>query len=199
MSQNFASFAFTPSVRKEQEKHNSRCSYARLDMDNQDKFRLTPREISFIEEMNGFYISSVGENGWPYVQFRGGPKGFLKVIDPENLAFADFRGNMQYISTGNFRDNARGVLFLMDYARQARLKIWVETTILEAKENTDLVEKLTKPTYNATVERIFQLKIKAYDWNCPQHITPRYSLEEIGQLVRNEPEFLKMFGLKKAE
>jgi hypothetical protein len=113
------------------------------------------------------------------MQFRGGPKGFLKVIDDNTLAFADFRGNGQYISTGNFIDNKKTMLFLMDYPNKRRLKIWAEAEVLDPAEHPELAEKLTMPDYDATVERIIVFKVHAFDWNCPQHITPRFTQEEI--------------------
>jgi hypothetical protein len=116
------------------------------------------------------------------MQFRGGPKGFLKSLDKNVLAFADFRGNGQYISTGNFNATKKTVLFLMDYTQQQRLKIWAEVEVLDAADHPELVEKLKMPDYEATIERIFVFKVHAFDWNCPKHITPRYTKEEMGML-----------------
>jgi len=127
-------------------------------------------------------MGTIGDNGWPYVQFRGGPKGFLKVIDDSTIAYVDFRGNGQYISTGNINDNNKTSLFLMDYPSQRRLKIWAESTIIQANENEELLEKLQVEDYKARIERIVIFKIQAYDWNCPQHITPRYTADEITQM-----------------
>jgi len=179
MTDNFTELAFTNSVKAQQEKYGTRTAYARMEQGGQFRNQINWQEHRFIEARDGFYMSSVGENGWPYIQFRGGPKGFLKVIDDHTLAFADFRGNGQYISTGNLKTNRKTVLFLMDYAQKQRLKIWAETDVLDSADHPELAEQLTPPDYEATVERIFVFKVHAFDWNCPQHITPRYTDEEI--------------------
>ena len=179
MTDNFTELAFTNSVKAQQEKYGTRTAYARMEQGGQFRNQINWQEHRFIEARDGFYMSSVGENGWPYIQFRGGPKGFLKVIDDHTLAFADFRGNGQYISTGNLKTNRKTVLFLMDYAQKQRLKIWAETDVLDPADHPERAEQLTQPDYEATVERIFVFKVHAFDWNCPQHITPRYTDEEI--------------------
>lgn len=189
MDQNFTQFAFTPSVKEAQERYGSRKAYERMEHSG-DRFVLTEREIPFIETRDSFYMSTVGENGWPYVQFRGGPRGFLKVLDETTLAMADFRGNRQYISTGNINATHKAALILMDYPSQSRLKIWAEVDIAEAADS-DLLEKVQLPDYQAVVERVMRFKVMAYDWNCPQHITPRYTAEELASLIRRNPEFLK--------
>ena len=178
MNQNFTKFAFTDSVKKEQERYGTRLSYARMETTG-DRYVLTDKEASFIQSRDSFYMATVGENGWPYVQFRGGSKGFLKVIDDTTLGYADFRGNGQYISTGNMQASNKAALILMDYASQQRLKIWVETKIIEAEQNAELMQRLEMPDYKARIERLVILTVQAYDWNCPQHITPRYTAEEI--------------------
>ena len=180
MNQNFTRFAFTKSVKEAQERYGSRKSYARME-ESGDKYVLTEREIPFIESRDSFYMATVGENGWPYMQFRGGPKGFLKVIDNTTLGMADFRGNLQYISVGNLKSTKKASLFLIDYPSQRRLKIWAESEVLDADQNQELLEKVRAPDYKAVIERIILFKIQAYDWNCPQHITPRYTAEEIEQ------------------
>lgn len=191
MNQNFTQFAFTPSVRAEQEKFGSRTAYARME-NSGDRFLLTEQEIPFIESRDGFYMATVNLEGWPYMQFRGGPKGFLKVLDNRTLGIADFRGNRQYLSVGNLRDNEKAHLFLMDYANRERLKIWVTSTIVERDENPQLLEELRPKDYRATVERGILFTIQAYDWNCPQHITPRYTLEEIEAGIRDrDPDLLR--------
>jgi hypothetical protein len=137
-------------------------------------------------------MATVGENGWPYVQYRGGAIGFLKVINGSTLGFADFRGNMQYISTGNINSNGKVSLFLMDYPSKQRLKIWAESEVIDADEDSALLKKLEDPNYNANIERLVLFNIKAYDWNCSQHITPRYTTEEIaGEIERSNPDILK--------
>ncbi|MCR9250322.1 MAG: pyridoxamine 5'-phosphate oxidase family protein [bacterium] len=188
MAKNFAEITFTDSVKKAQEKYGSREVYAKVEKRLPEQKDLYLREMTHIERMDGFYMSSVGENGWPYVQFRGGPKGFLKVIDQNTLGYADFKGNLQYISTGNITSTKKVALILLHYPTKTRLKIWANAEILDPKENPELTAKLVDEEYQATVERLVIFKIEAYDWNCPQHITPRYTLEEIKQLMHQHPE-----------
>lgn len=188
MTKNFAEITFTDSVKKAQEKYGSREVYAKVEKRLPEQKDLYLREMTHIERMDGFYMSSVGENGWPYVQFRGGPKGFLKVIDQNTLGYADFKGNLQYISTGNISSTKKVALILLHYPTKTRLKIWANAEIQDPKENPELTAKLVDEEYQATVERLVIFKIEAYDWNCPQHITPRYTLEEIKQLMHQHPE-----------
>jgi predicted pyridoxine 5'-phosphate oxidase superfamily flavin-nucleotide-binding protein len=194
MTDNFTELAFTDSVKAQQEKYGSRAAYSRMEQGGEFRNKLTWQERGFIETRDSFYMSSVGENGWPYMQFRGGPKGFLKVLDDNTLAYADFRGNGQYISTGNFQDNNKTVLFLMDYTKQQRLKVWAETKVIEAAKDPELLKQLSDPGYKAKIERIFIFKVHAFDWNCPQHITPRYTKEEIHKgLVELDHEPIQSF------
>ena len=172
MGQNFTQLTFTDSVKQAQEKYGSRIIYQKMDEAGPDQYLLYQREISLIQGMDSFYMATVGENGWPYVQFRGGPKGFLKVIDQQTLGYADFKGNMQYISTGNINATNKAALILLDYPTKRRLKIWAETEILDPEGHPDLLEKLTMEDYKAQIERLVIFHIKAHDWNCPQHITP---------------------------
>ncbi len=191
MNQNFTKLAFTDSVKNFQEQYGSRKSYARMETSG-DQYVLTNREIPFIKSRDSFYMATVGENGWPYVQYRGGPKGFLKVIDSTTLGFADFRGNMQYISAGNMNANRKASLFLIDYPSRQRLKIWAASKVVEADEDPKLFKKLIVPDYEARIERMIVFNIQAYDWNCSQHITPRYTNEEIaGEIGRSNPDILK--------
>jgi len=177
MGKNFTNLAFTESVKKIQEKYGSRKSYARMEFG--DKSILTDREIPFIESRDSFYLATVGENGWPYVQFRGGPNGFLKVVDKETIGYADFRGNMQYISVGNITSTSKASLFLIDYPTRQRLKIWAESEIIDPQEDEELAEELVVSDYKAMIERLIIFKVKGYDWNCPQHITQRFTCDEI--------------------
>ena len=180
----FAKIAFTDSVKQTQEHYGTRRGNERLE--NADRLdELTQDEASFISELDGFYMATVNQEGHPYVQFRGGPKGFLKVLDERTLGYADFRGNLQYISVGNLRTNNKAALILMDHARQARLKIFAEVEVVDAKDDPELIERLTVPDYKAKIERGMILHVKAYDWNCPQHITPRFTLEEIGSATEH--------------
>ncbi|WP_221031811.1 pyridoxamine 5'-phosphate oxidase family protein [Actomonas aquatica] len=190
MNENFTHLAFGPSALSLQERYGSRFAYSRVAQSG-ERFRLTPSEIDFIRERDGFYFSSVGANGWPYVQFRGGPTGFLKILDERTLGFADFGGNKQFISMGNMADDGRVVLFLMDYARRQRLKIWAEARWTYAEEDPELINRLQDPTYPAgRAERAVVLTLRAYDWNCPQHIPQRYTLDEI----RRDPDLLRQLG-----
>jgi len=191
MNQNFTKLAFTDNVKKIQEQYGSRKSYARMELSG-DKYILTGKEIPFIKSRDSFYMATVGETGWPYVQFRGGPKGFLKVIDNTTLGYADFRGNMQYISAGNINTSHKASLFLIDYPSRQRLKIWAESKVIEADDDPQLLKKLIDSDYEARIERMIIFNILAYDWNCSQHITPRYTTEEIaGEIERSNPDILK--------
>lgn len=181
MARNFAELAFTESVKAQQTKYGSRRSYARMEqMARGNEFG--EAEAEFIAERDGFYLATVGETGFPYVQFRGGPKGFLKVLDARTLAYADFRGNLQYISVGNLQQSDKAALILMDYANRQRLKIYAHIEVLEAKDAPELIVQLQDARYDAQVERALVLHLEAFDWNCPQHITPRYTLEEIREI-----------------
>ena len=174
----FAEIAFTDSVKRTQEHYGSRRANERLEnLDRLDE--LTNNEVLFISQRDGFYIATVSENGHPYVQFRGGPPGFLKVLNEKTLGYADFRGNLQYISVGNLSKNNKAALFLMDYPNQSRLKVFAEIEVIDATNDPALIERLTMPDYQAKIERAMILHVEAYDWNCPQHITPRFTLEEI--------------------
>jgi predicted pyridoxine 5'-phosphate oxidase superfamily flavin-nucleotide-binding protein len=148
-----------------------------------DKF--TSAEAAFIGARDSFYMATIAESGWPYVQHRGGPVGFLKVLDEETLAFPDFRGNRQYISVGNLSVNDRASLILVDYPGRSRLKIFARTEIKDLAGDAALAEKLAMPGYKGKVERAMVLHLEAFDWNCPQHITPKYSEPEVLGLVQN--------------
>jgi predicted pyridoxine 5'-phosphate oxidase superfamily flavin-nucleotide-binding protein len=183
MSNPFAKIMFTDSVKQAQVENGTRAANERLEAaDRLDE--LTEREAWFIGERDGFYMATVNENSHPYVQFRGGPKGFLKILDEKTLGYADFRGNLQNISIGNLRSNNKAALILMDYANQTRLKILAEIEVINAKDDPARIARLTMRDYKAKVERAMILHIEAYDWNCPQHITQRYTLEEIEQAVK---------------
>jgi predicted pyridoxine 5'-phosphate oxidase superfamily flavin-nucleotide-binding protein len=181
MARNFGAIAFTEAVKAQQEKHGSRRSYARLDATEQAT-TIGFSEADFIAERDGFYLATVGSNGYPYVQFRGGPKGFLKVLDQATLGFADFRGNLQYVSVGNLDGNDRAALIFMDYANRRRLKVYARIDVIDAGEDPALIEQLEEPSYSAKIERAMLLHVEAFDWNCPQHITPRYTIEEIQEM-----------------
>ena len=139
----------------------------------------------FLAERDSFYMATMGATGWPYVQHRGGPKGFLKVIDDHTLAFADFRGNKQYISTGNLLTDNRVALIMVDYPRQARLKILGRVEIFEGAKAAEWLDRVRMPGEKTVIERVLVIHVEAYDWNCPQHITPRYSVEELREGMKD--------------
>jgi len=183
MSHKFYDLTFTPSVKAAQEHYGTRRNYARFEGGESDFHGLSDAENDFIEARDGFYMATVNEDGQPYIQFRGGPPGFLKVLDDRTLGYADFRGNLQYISVGNLKANDKAALFLMDYANKARLKLIVRVEVKDAQDAPDIVEKLTMPDYKAKVERAMILHVEAFDWNCPQHIAPRYTIDEIRSMT----------------
>ncbi|MDT9002453.1 2Fe-2S iron-sulfur cluster-binding protein [Paucibacter sp. APW11] len=183
MSRAYSDIAFTPTVRAMQTRMGSRAAYAPLDHTDDRRDRLGEREAEFIHARDGFYQATVSETGWPYVQFRGGPAGFLKVLDEKTLGFADFRGNVQYISVGNLQGNDRISIILMDYANQRRLKILGRVHLVSEAEDPALIARLELPHYRAPVERGFIITVEAYDWNCPKHITPRYTEAEVEEAV----------------
>lgn len=182
MARAFSEIAFTDSVKAMQTRFGSRQAYSKLDLAEDRRDRLSEYEIAFLAERDSFYMASVGENGWPYVQHRGGPMGFLKVLDEKTVGFADFRGNKQYISVGNLSNDDRVSLFIMDYPNRQRLKLWARARIVP-ENDTALIRQLEVPGYQARVERGIMLTVEAVDWNCPQHITPRYSMTEMEDLM----------------
>jgi uncharacterized protein len=175
----FGSLVFTPLVKKLQERYGSRRQYERMENSGATQDRLTEFEIEFLAERDSFYMATTGATGWPYVQHRGGLKGFLKVIDDHTLAFGDLRGNKQYISTGNLLTDDRVAIIMIDYPRQARLKILGRIETLEGEKAKGWLDKVRMPGEKTPIERVFVIHVEAYDWNCPQHITPRYSAEEL--------------------
>lgn len=195
MSRAFADITFTPSVLAAQEQQGSADGYANfLDPDVDSRDRIGIAEVQFISARDGFYQATISSSGWPYVQFRGGPIGFIKVLDDRTIAYADFRGNRQYLSVGNLADNDRISLILMDYPNRRRLKIWGRAKLVDAKTDPSLMAKLQDPNYRALPERAVVITVEAFDWNCPQHIPQRLTLEELEmQLkpVRDELAVLK--------
>ncbi|MGC1967792.1 MAG: pyridoxamine 5'-phosphate oxidase family protein [Candidatus Acidiferrales bacterium] len=150
--------------------------------------RLGAFESEFLAERDSFYWATRGATGWPYVQHRGGPKGFLKVIDDRTLAFADFSGNKQFISTGNLHTDNRVALILVDYPRQARLKLLGRVEIFEGEKASQWIKRVRVPGDRAIIEKVFVIHVEAHDWNCPQHITPRYTADEIHDAVHTIEE-----------
>jgi predicted pyridoxine 5'-phosphate oxidase superfamily flavin-nucleotide-binding protein len=183
MGHQFSKIVFTPAVRALQEVDGSRASYAKNDLGEPHHDRLGEREAAFIAMRDSFYMATVTETDWPYIQHRGGPAGFLRVLDEKTIAFADFRGNRQFVSVGNLANNDRVALFLMDYAHQARLKILGHAGVVELKDDPALAAKLALPGYRAKPERAFLITVDAFDWNCPQHITQRFTLADVEDAV----------------
>lgn len=184
MGHRFAELAFTPAVRAQQAAHGSRAGYARLEDGPPRNDRLGPEETAFLAARDGFYLATVSETGWPYVQFRGGPPGFLHVLDERTLAWADFRGNRQYVSVGNLSGDGRVALIAMDYAQRRRLKLLGHAELLAVGADEGLAERLAVPGYDARVERAVRVRVAALDWNCPQHIVPRFTLAEVEEAAR---------------
>jgi len=183
VAHNFGSLVFTPVVKALQEKYGSRRQYARMEEGGASLDRLGPDESEFIAGRDSFYMATLGATGWPYVQHRGGSKGFLKVIDEQTIAFADFRGNKQYISAGNISTDNRVALIMVDYPRQARLKILGRAEIFEGDAARPWIEQLREPGAKAVIERVYVIRVEAFDWNCPQHITPRFTEEQIREAL----------------
>jgi len=182
VANHFADIAFTQSVRAVQESMGSRRHYARTRSEDTNGPPLGEGELDFISRRDTFYMASVSETDWPYVQHRGGPAGFLKALSPSRLGFADYRGNRQYVSVGNVLKNDRVALILVDYPNQERLKILGHARIVAAEE-TAVLESLRTPNYAARVERGMIIEVVAYDWNCPQHITRRFTGMEINTAI----------------
>jgi len=195
MDRGFAEIAFTPLVKEEQVRHGSRRQYERLEDSSGVYDRLRSDEQAFIAARDGFYMASVTETGWPYIQYRGGHAGFLRVLDDQTLGFADLRGNRQYISTANLKHDDRVALFFMDYARQNRLKIFGRAKVYEGSPEADTwIEKLRVPEEKTTPERAILIHVEGLDWNCQQHITPRFTEAELTAIL--EPIRLRLEALE---
>jgi predicted pyridoxine 5'-phosphate oxidase superfamily flavin-nucleotide-binding protein len=180
MDTNFLKYAVTGSVRKAQEHYFGR-SIPATSAPARDS--LTDEETDFIQARDSFYLGTISESGWPYVQHRGGRPGFLRVLNPQTLAFADYPGNRQLLSTGNLAANDRVALFLMDYPQRTRLKILGHARVEDAREHQEIVQEVAEVDLRRIVERVFLIEIVSFDWNCPKYITPRYSAHEIQELV----------------
>lgn len=182
MSKRYASIAFTHDVRAVQRNYDSHDFYGRkvaAGDASPGPDPLTDDEKDYLRERDGFYLASIGETGWPYVQFRGGPAGFVRVLDDHTIGWADFRGNLQYISTGNVSGDDRIAIIALDYAHRRRLKIFGHARIVTAEDDLELLQSLSDDRYDAVVERAVIVSVEAYDWNCPQHITPRLTAAEL--------------------
>jgi hypothetical protein len=180
MGRRFAELAFTPLVKKQQEEHGSRRQYAHMEEVGPEGHVLGSDEQGFIRLRDSFYMASVSETGWPYVQHRGGEPGFIHILDASTLAIADLRGNKQYVSLGNLQHDPRVALFFMDYPNQTRLKILGRAEIHEHdSQAATLIASLRPADPKSIVERAILIHVEAFDWNCPQHITPRYTVAEL--------------------
>ncbi len=181
----FARTMFSQAAKQFQARYGSLRTYERMAEAGSNRDELSESETDFIALRDSFYLATVTPDGWPYVQHRGGPAGFLHVIDPRTLAFADFAGNKQYISAGDITTNDRVALFLMDYPNQTRLKIIGHASLLELEVDPELTRLLTPAGYPAKIERVIKIAVKAFEWNCNQHITPRYSADQV-QAISND-------------
>lgn len=182
MSKHYGAIAFTEAVRDVQRDHGSHAFYDRKRVQGTavpGTDALTEDEKDYLAERDSFYLATVSETGWPYVQFRGGPIGFLRIIDDHTIGWADFRGNLQYISTGNVVGDNRVALIAMDYLHRRRLKIYGHARVVAADQDPTLVGSFADPAYDAVVERVVLVTVEAFDWNCPQHITERFTIEEL--------------------
>jgi len=180
MAERFMQNVLTPSVLAAQEHYYGR----RASIGSApERDPLTEEERTFIEARDSFYMATVTESGWPYIQHRGGHRGFLRVVSPTQLAFADYKGNRQMLSTGNLAANDRVALFLMDYQRRERLKILGHARIEDARQHAELVAQLAEPEVHRLVERLFFIEVISFDWNCPKYITPRYTAAEVENAV----------------
>ena len=189
-AQHVSDIAFTPAVKAQQVRLGSRLAYEKMEGRGGWSDRVTPELARFIGERDSFYLGTAGADGQPYIQHRGGPKGFLKVVDDQTLAFADFSGNAQYISIGNLMENDKAFIFLMDYPNRKRIKIWGTARYVE--DDAALLDELVDPDYGAQPQRAVVFNVSAWDLNCPQHITPRYTVEDLSTVpsgggVRDDP------------
>ncbi len=175
---NYSQLAFSDAAKVLQQEFGSRQTYERV-----EKYHvvdgLTENETKFISAQDHFYMATIGENGYPYIQHRGGPKGFVKVLDDHTLAFVDFSGNRQYISVGNMETNPQVALIMVSYTHRARLKLYAQAKVVSLTDEPELFAQIDPADYKHRPERMLVLTVQAYDWNCPQHITPRFTAEEL--------------------
>jgi uncharacterized protein len=186
MSKHYGTIAFTDDVRAVQAEHGSDAFYDRKRIAGKaapGTDALTEDEVEFLGERDSFYLATVSETGWPYVQHRGGPAGFLRVIDEHTIGWADFRGNLQYVSTGNLTGDHRVAIIAVDYPHRRRLKLFGHARVVTADTDRALTDSLVVPDYDAVVERGVVVTVDAFDWNCPQHITPRFTTTELDEAL----------------
>jgi len=183
MGRSFAQIAFTPLVKEQQKKRGSRSQYDRMEKLGPPGNALTEYEREFIRARDSFYLATVNETGWPYIQHRGGEQGFLHVLDEHTLGFADYRGNRQYVTLGNLEHDDRVALFLMDYPSRTRLKILGHAAVYEGEGAQQWIEQLSTAADRKLVERAFVIRVEGFDWNCQQHITPRFTEEQVVKVI----------------
>ena len=183
MAQNYLHTLFTDRARALQQEAGSRTSYARMESGDHGPDLIGDAEAAFIAARDSFYMASVTETGWPYVQHRGGPPGFLHVLEGNRLGFADYRGNRQFMSIANLEASPRVSLFLMDYPNRRRLKLIGTASLVDGEAAPDLIASLMPPDYQAKAERAIIIDVVGYDWNCPQHITPRFGQADLEQAI----------------
>jgi predicted pyridoxine 5'-phosphate oxidase superfamily flavin-nucleotide-binding protein len=181
MRQYSSDIAFTPAVKAIQTAKGSRSSYAKVEQNGGWKTRITPDLAEFVADLDMFYLGTASADGRPYIQYRGGPVGFLRVLDDKTLAFADFGGNRQYITLGNLSENPKAIIFLMDYANSRRVKVWGATKVVE--DDAELLERLHDPSYPGKVERAIVFTVEAWDINCPQHVHKRFSQRDVQPVI----------------
>ena len=192
---NYGQLAFSDAAKVLQEKFGSRHTYEQQEKTNVVD-GLSVNEINFIEQQDHFFLASLGENGYPYIQHRGGPPGFVKVLDEQTLAFVDFSGNRQYISAGNLFTNPHVAVILVSYPHRARLKLYANAKTVELVEDPQLFASIDPSDYKHRPERMIVLTIQAYDWNCPQHITPRFTTEEVELAFASHRQYLSQLELE---
>ncbi|CAB3719563.1 pyridoxamine 5'-phosphate oxidase family protein [Paraburkholderia rhynchosiae] len=189
--------AFTPTVKALQSRNGSRDAYARMEEDHGWQTRLTPDVASFIEQQTSVFFATVSGEGQPYIQHRGGPPGFLRVLDDHSIAFADFAGNRQYITAGNLVDNPKAHLFLVDYAHRRRIKIWGEARVID--DDPALLAKLMPEDYKARGERVIVMTARAWDVNCPKHIPQRFEAADVAAALKERDERIAELEAQVAE
>lgn len=197
MTHAFADIAFTPAVRAAQSRDGSRDLYARHAAAGEDV--LGPREAAFIADQRSFTMATVSETGWPYVQHRGGPKGFLKVLDERTIGFADYAGNRQFVSVGNLAGSDRVALILIDYTRHQRLKILGHATLRDLAVYDPQRATLVDPGYRARPQRAVTIRIAAFDWNCPQHLPTRFDAEDVARAIEERDARIAALEARLAE
>ena len=186
MTSYISDIAFTPAVKAIQSRKGSRTTYARMEERGYMRTEITEDIAAFIEQQNSVFLGSVSSDNAPYIQHRGGPPGFLKVLGPTTLGFVDYTGNRQFISQGNFAENSKAFLFLIDYVNQRRIKIWGTVEVLENRP--DLIDQLASPGYSARPEQAMIFEVTAYDLNCPQHIPRKLNIEDVDHLLRRQQD-----------